>query len=91
MIDLCTPKELATLLKVPSKTIYYWVSKKEIPYIRVGRHLRFDAEQVLRHFVDNSALPSASCREWGALGTSRVSPRSLTCSRKAGLADSTKE
>jgi excisionase family DNA binding protein len=90
MIELCTPKELATLLKVPSKTIYYWVSRKEIPYIRVGRHLRFNAEQVLRHFVDNSALPSAYCREWDNLVTNTVSSRSLK-SREAGLAYSTKE
>jgi excisionase family DNA binding protein len=48
--NLCTPKELALLLKVPEKTIYYWVSRKDIPYIKIGRHLRFKAHLVLQAF-----------------------------------------
>lgn len=61
---LCTVEEIAGVLKVPMKTIYYWVSRGEIPCIRVGRHLRFLREEVIQHFRCET---NSACR--GSLGT----------------------
>lgn len=44
------PKELAKLLGVPINTIYYWVSKKQIPFVKMGKHNRFNFQEVLEFF-----------------------------------------
>ncbi len=38
--------DLSALLGVPTKTVYAWTSARTIPFYRVGRHVRFDADQV---------------------------------------------
>ena len=58
---LNTPEELAALLKVPVKTIYYWVYRKQIPYLKVGRHLRFKSEEVIKYFMITELQESNSC------------------------------
>lgn len=45
--DLLTPLELSRTLKVSLHTIYYWVSRKEVPFFKVGKHLRFRLDDVL--------------------------------------------
>lgn len=47
--------EMASRLKVSPKTLYYWVHRKEIPYLKVGKHLRFDEEKVLECFESRSS------------------------------------
>ncbi len=62
---LLTVDELATFLKVSPHTIYYWVGRKELPTIRMGKHLRFDRDGVLAHFRSlavNSPLQSWSLK-----------------------------
>lgn len=54
MDRLNTLKEMAELLNVSQKTIYYWVARKEIPFLKVGRHLRFESAAVLNYFATNS-------------------------------------
>jgi excisionase family DNA binding protein len=55
---LLTLRELAAFLNVPKKTLYYWVSRREIPFLRIGpRHLRFDRGDVLRHFAEARPIP----------------------------------
>lgn len=39
--QLLTIEELSAYLKVSRFTIYDWVCHKKIPYIKLGRHLRF--------------------------------------------------
>lgn len=58
---LSSIEELAALLQVPVKTIYYWVHRKQIPYIKMGRHLRFKPEEVLATFVEKTEERSAPC------------------------------
>lgn len=49
-LQLLTLTEIAALLRVSKKTIYYWVNRNEIPFLRIGRHLRFNPEVVLAFF-----------------------------------------
>lgn len=57
---LLSVQELASLLKVPVQTIYYWRYRGDGPKpIRVGKHLRFDpadVERWLEHRKGASAL-----------------------------------
>ena len=62
-MQLVTVSDLAQTLKVPLKTIYYWVGARSIPFVKVGRHLRFDVDQVLAWFKERTALTHASCRD----------------------------
>lgn len=47
---LCNLDEISRFLGVSPKTVYYWVSRHEIPYVKVGRHLRFQPSEVLGFF-----------------------------------------
>lgn len=59
---LLTIHEMASRLKVSAKTIYYWVHRKEIPYLKVGKHLRFDEGKVILSFESrmDAARPVAA-------------------------------
>ena len=65
---LLTVEELASFLKVSPHTIYYWVSRSEIPTLRIGKHLRFDRDRVLAHF--ESQAVSSGFKSW-SLTTNR--------------------
>ena len=43
---LITVKELADRLKISTATVYDWVYRKIIPYIKVGRLVRFEIEAI---------------------------------------------
>ena len=45
-----TTRELAKKLSVPINTVYFWISKNEIPYIKIGKHNRFNYEEVMAFF-----------------------------------------
>jgi excisionase family DNA binding protein len=44
--DLLTPAQLCEWLGVSMKTVYGWTSRREIPFIKLGRLLRFDREVI---------------------------------------------
>jgi len=50
--ELLTPEEVARMLKVDKRTIYYWIERKAINYIRINKKVvRFrptDVEEFLR-------------------------------------------
>lgn len=43
-------KMLAQKLNIPVNTIYYWVAKSQIPYIKIGKHHRFLYDEVMEFF-----------------------------------------
>ena len=43
-------KEISQKLNVPVNTIYYWVAKSQIPYIKIGKHHRFLYDEVIDFF-----------------------------------------
>lgn len=56
MDKLLTPEEVAEIFKIDKRTVYYWIEKKAIPYIKINRKvIRFrpvDVEEFIqRHFV----------------------------------------
>lgn len=53
--QLLTVEEAAEFLSVPVSTIYHWTSRREIPMVRVGRHLRFEKDVLLQHFKNPEA------------------------------------
>jgi excisionase family DNA binding protein len=52
--SLIDTKELSRLLNISRGTLYNWVWKRRIPFLKVGRCLRFDYQEVLaaqHHFA----------------------------------------
>lgn len=79
---LFTIDELAEELRVSVKTIYYWVGRSEIPFIKIGRHLRFNRDEVLQYFSDRtpeytSCLAKGELVERGSSNERGTSHRSL--------------
>ena len=86
MIDLIGPKELAGILKVSESTIYYWVERDEIPFLKVGKHLRFIVDDVIHFYTEKTANSKANChRDRERL--SLESSRSLTTGASARTRD----
>ena len=44
--NLMTYSDLSNWLSVPVKTLEKWVHRREIPFLKAGRHVRFDREKV---------------------------------------------
>ncbi len=47
-IQLIDIAELSRRLTIPKGTLYNWVYLRRIPFIKAGRSLRFDAEEVIQ-------------------------------------------
>ena len=43
---MITKQELAEEYKVSRRTVSYWMSRKTIPYVRIGNIVRFDLAKV---------------------------------------------
>ena len=50
--NLLNIRELAQRLGVQVKTIYCWVHAREIPYVKVGRLVRFDPADISQWVED---------------------------------------
>ena len=50
MSHLLTVRQVAHELQVPISSIYYWISRSEIPHLKVGRHCRFVLSEVIDWF-----------------------------------------
>ena len=59
--NLYTPSQLASKLNISIKTIYYYARRNEIPFVRIGKHLRFNFDDVLSYFTLRSQGPQLSC------------------------------
>jgi excisionase family DNA binding protein len=46
-MDLLTKRELAKFLSISPKTIDRWVSEREIPFLRIGRLVRFEYDEIV--------------------------------------------
>lgn len=62
---LKTKAEIAKILAVSTRTVESWMSDRKIPFMRVGKIVRFDALRVLEHLhrcYDNAAHASPGHR-----------------------------
>ena len=59
LIDI---NELSRRLSVPKGTLYQWVYLRRIPFIKAGRSLRFDADQVIQSMPHCSKMDLAGQR-----------------------------
>ena len=46
MTKLLSPQELSDVLNISIETVYAWTSQKRIPYIKMGRLVRFNVDEV---------------------------------------------
>ena len=50
-------KELATYLGVKVNTIYSWVFQKKIPYVKIGRCVKFDIKKIEEWIKEREVKP----------------------------------
>ena len=86
-MEILTVLGVAELLKVSRKTIYYWISRDEIPYFKVGKHRRFDRDEVMEYFRQATEESKPPCFQKLDLG---FRGRSVT-TRKEDIADTQEE
>ncbi|MCL5669998.1 MAG: helix-turn-helix domain-containing protein [Acidobacteria bacterium] len=55
--DLLTAKELEKLLKIDVKTIYSYVERGLIPYVRIQSNVRFIRQQILEWIAEQNYWP----------------------------------
>lgn len=55
--ELMTAKELEAFLRIDVKTIYGYVQRGLIPYVRIQTNLRFPKQEVLAWLARQSFLP----------------------------------
>jgi excisionase family DNA binding protein len=54
-------EELSVLWSVPKATLYNWVNQGRLPYVKLGRSLRFDLVQI-EEFREQSTMSVAGKR-----------------------------
>ena len=47
---LLTIDDVAGLLKISKSTLYRWVNKREIPFVKLGGKLRFNEDEIKPSF-----------------------------------------
>ncbi len=57
MPEMLTAKELESLLKIDVKTIYAYVQRGIIPYVRIQSNLRFPKQQLLAWIEEHKFQP----------------------------------
>lgn len=56
LIDI---NELSRRISIPRGTLYNWVYLHRIPFVKAGRSLRFDPDEVIRSLPHYSTIGSA--------------------------------
>ncbi len=57
MTKLLSPQELSDVLSISIETVYAWTSQKRIPYIKMGRLVRFNADEVNKWLEKQRVAP----------------------------------
>ena len=47
--QLITIDDLSRLWSIPKTTLYNWVNQRRLPYVKLGRSLRFDLVEIEAH------------------------------------------
>ncbi len=77
MEKLLTARQVSELLEVKISTVYDWVYRGVIPYVKLGRLIRFKKPEIFR-WVDSHTIrpksPSVRKKESGRASTQREFP-----------------
>ena len=60
MEKLLTAKQVSELLEVKVDTVYEWVSRGLIPYVKLGRLVRFKKAELFRWVESKTTRPKAA-------------------------------
>jgi excisionase family DNA binding protein len=60
MSRLMSVPEAAAYIRVSPDTIYTWVSQRRIPYVKVGKLVKFDVELLDKWIKQNTVMPMPS-------------------------------
>lgn len=60
MDKLITAKQVSDLLEVKPATVYDWVKRKAIPYVKLGRLVRFKKNEIFRWVDTKTIRPKTS-------------------------------
>ena len=60
MEKLLTARQVADLLEVKVSTVYDWASRNTIPYVKLGRLVRFKKTDVFRWVESHTLAPKSS-------------------------------
>ena len=71
--ELLTAKELEAILKIDVKTIYSYVQRGLIPYVKIQSNVRFVKEQILEWIEQQNYRPRGQ-----DIGTSRGKKRAIS-------------
>ncbi|HWN99257.1 MAG TPA: helix-turn-helix domain-containing protein [Blastocatellia bacterium] len=63
MLRLLTPEELSDMLGVSIHTVYQWTCKRQVPFIKVGKLVRFPYDEVLAWLEANKVMPQSKLME----------------------------
>jgi len=59
-----TVKEVAELLKIAEKTVRKYLWQKQIPYLKIGGHVRFEKTQILA-WISEKQVPTIEEIQFG--------------------------
>lgn len=60
MEKLLTARQVSELLEVKVSTVYDWISRGRIPYVKVGRLVRFKKTDIFRWIETHTVRPKPS-------------------------------
>lgn len=60
MEKLLTAKRVSDLLEIKVSTVYDWVGRGVIPYVKIGRLLRFKKAEIFRWVESHTIHPKGS-------------------------------
>ncbi len=63
MEKLLTAKQVSELLEVKISTIYDWVYRDLIPYVKLGRLIRFKKQELFRWVDSHEIHPKAASKK----------------------------
>lgn len=93
MEKLLSIEELSGKLGIPVATLYAWTCKKKIPYIKLGRLVRFKESEIQEWISKKSVLPDMQSRtpEYQKRGRRSVSQRTVSNDYIERIIESSKE
>jgi len=60
---LWTVEDVAEFCQVKPSVVKYWVRNGEIPYIKIGRQIRFDSQAIREWVFERNASPHFKIRD----------------------------